>query len=73
MEHKLTRNMGLGFQQAVTNTNLYAVLDHVCDLLCNTIETGAQMSRDLHGHHARVDNAHIRGLVQAQTTIDYTA
>ena len=52
---------------------LYVVLDHICDLLCNAIETGAQMSRDLSGHHARVDDAHIRAIVQAQTTIDDTA
>jgi hypothetical protein len=58
-------------QQAVTI--LYIVLDHVCDLLCNGIESGAQMSRDLSGHHARVDDAHIRATVQPQTTVDDTA
>ena len=60
-------------KQAVTIQCSYLVLDHICDLLCNGIETGAQMSRDLSGHHARVDNAHILATVQTQTTIDDTA
>ena len=53
-------------------TILYIVLDHICDLLCHGIESGAQMSRDLSGHRARVDDAHIRATVQAQTTVDDT-
>ena len=59
-------------QQAVINA-LYVVLDHICDLLCHGIESGAQMSRDLSGHRARVDDAYIRAIVQAQTTIDDAA
>jgi len=58
-------------QQAVTV--LYVVLDHVRDFLRNRIKSGAQVSRDLSGHHARVDDAHIRAIVQAQTTVDDTA
>ena len=51
---------------------LQAVLDHIGQLLSNSVQRAGEMSTDLEWHDARVDNAQVGGIVHAQTTVNHT-
>jgi len=60
-------------QAVALRHQLYVVLDHVRELFRDRIEASAQVCRYLGGHHARVDDTHIRAIVEPQPAIDDAA